>query len=79
METPTPHDTSTSCVKLTIVTHLSCSERLAIANLSFLFYFFRTSNVGGLEGGVGGGLGGALSDSPPPPLFSRSRAGMATV
>ena len=32
--TPTTHYTNT-CVKLTIVTHLSFSERLAIANLSF--------------------------------------------
>ena len=36
VETPTPHYTNT-CVKLTIVTHLSFSERIAmIANLSFL-------------------------------------------
>ena len=33
-QTPTTHYTST-CVKLTIVTHLSFSERIAIANLSF--------------------------------------------
>ena len=32
-QTPTTHYTST-CVKLTIVTHLSFSERIAIANLS---------------------------------------------
>ena len=32
--TPTTHYTNT-CVKLTIVTHLSFSERIAIANLSF--------------------------------------------
>ena len=34
-QTPTTHYTST-CVKLTIVTHLSFSERMAIANLSFI-------------------------------------------
>ena len=34
-QTPTTHYTST-CVKLTIVTHLSFSERIAIANLSFI-------------------------------------------
>ena len=34
IQTPTTHYTST-CVKLTIVTHLSFSERIAIANLSF--------------------------------------------
>ena len=33
-QTPTTHYTNTSCVKLTIVTHLSFSERIAIANLS---------------------------------------------
>ena len=33
-QTPTTHYTST-CVKLTIVTHLSFSERIAIANLSY--------------------------------------------
>ena len=32
--TPTTHYTST-CVKLTIVTHLSFSERIAIANISY--------------------------------------------
>ena len=36
--TPTTHYTNT-CVKLTVVTHLSFSERTAIANLSFIFYF----------------------------------------
>ena len=35
--TPTTHYTNT-CVKLTIVTHISFSERIAIANLSFLFF-----------------------------------------
>ena len=34
-QTPTIHYTNT-CVKLTIVTHLSFSERIAIANLSLL-------------------------------------------
>ena len=34
METPTPHYTNT-CVKLTIVIHLSFSERIAIAKLSY--------------------------------------------
>ena len=34
-QTPTTHYTNT-CVKLTIVTHLSFSERIAIANLSFI-------------------------------------------
>ena len=34
-QTPTTHDTNT-CVKLTIVTDLSFSERIAIANLSYL-------------------------------------------
>ena len=39
-QTPTTHYTNT-CVKLTIVTHLSFSERIAIANLSlFLFCSF---------------------------------------
>ena len=33
-QTPTTHYPNT-CVKLTIVTHLSFSERIAIANLSF--------------------------------------------
>ena len=33
-QTPTTHYTNT-CVKLTIVTHLSFSERIAIANLSY--------------------------------------------
>ena len=33
--TPTTHYTNTTCVKLTIVTHLSFSERIAIANLSY--------------------------------------------
>ena len=36
-QTPTTHYTST-CVKLTIVTHLSFSERIAIANLSFFIF-----------------------------------------
>ena len=35
--TPTTHYTNT-CVKLTIVTHLSFSERIAIANLYFYNY-----------------------------------------
>ena len=34
-QTPTTHYTNT-CVKLTIVTHLSFSERIAIANLSYV-------------------------------------------
>ena len=34
-QTPTTHYTNTTCVKLTIVTHLSFSERIAIANLSY--------------------------------------------
>ena len=33
-QTPTTHYTNT-CVKLTIVAHLSFSERIAIANLSY--------------------------------------------
>ena len=37
-QTPTIHHTNT-CVKLTIVTHLSFSERIAIANLSFIIIF----------------------------------------
>ena len=32
--TPTTHYTNNTCVKLTIVTRLSFSERIAIANLS---------------------------------------------
>ena len=32
--TPSTHYTNTCCVQLTIVTHLSFSERIAIANLS---------------------------------------------
>ena len=35
-QTPTTHDTNT-CVKPTIVTHLSFSERIAIASLSLYF------------------------------------------
>ena len=38
-QTPTTHYTNT-CVKLTIVTHLSFSERIAIANLSLVRPFF---------------------------------------
>ena len=34
-QTPTTHYTNT-CVKLTIVTHLSFSERIAMANLSYI-------------------------------------------
>ena len=34
-QTPTTHYTNT-CVKLTMVTHLSFSERIAIANLSYV-------------------------------------------
>ena len=34
-QTPTTHYTN-NCVKLTIVTHLSFSERIAIANLSYV-------------------------------------------
>ena len=37
--TPTTHYTNT-CVKLTIVTHLSFSERIAIANLSLLWNYW---------------------------------------
>ena len=49
IQTPTTHYTNT-CVKLTIVTHLSFSERIAIANLSF--YFWRVfSDRGVLEEG----------------------------
>ena len=36
-QTPTTHYTNT-CVKLTIVAHLSFSERIAIANLSYSMY-----------------------------------------
>ena len=36
-QTPTTHYTNT-CVKLTIVAHLSFSERIAIANLIFIVY-----------------------------------------
>ena len=47
-QTPTTHNTNT-CVKLTIVTHLSLSERIAIANLSskssvFLWVFRLTKH-----------------------------------
>ena len=35
-QTPTTHYTNNTCVKLTIITHLSVSERIAIANLSLL-------------------------------------------
>ena len=38
-QTPVTHYTNT-CVKLTIVTHLSFSERIAIANLSYLYILF---------------------------------------
>ena len=41
--TPTTHYTNT-CVKLTIVTHLSFSERIAIANLSLYYSPFRHSH-----------------------------------
>ena len=41
-QTPTTHYIDT-CVKLTIVTHLSLSERVAIANLSYIHYV-RVSN-----------------------------------
>ena len=34
-QTPITHYSNTCCVKLTIVAHLSFSERIAIANLSF--------------------------------------------
>ena len=37
-QTPTTHYTNT-CVELTIVTHLSFSERIAIANLSYVNLF----------------------------------------
>ena len=42
-QTPITHYTNT-CVKLTIVTHLSFSERIAIANLSYdimIYYIIR--------------------------------------
>ena len=42
-QTPTTHCTNT-CVKLTIVTHLSFSERIAVANLSFSFYLYHPKN-----------------------------------
>ena len=49
-QTPTTHYTST-CVKLTIVTHLSFSERIAIANL---YFYYRTLQIetGEKDGGV---------------------------
>ena len=34
---PTTHYTKTTCVKLTIITHLSFSERIGIANLSSIW------------------------------------------
>ena len=43
-QTPTTHYTST-CVKLTIVTHLSFNERIAIANLSYFLYLCWTRSV----------------------------------
>ena len=53
-QTPTTHDTNT-CVKLTIVTHLSFSERIAIANLSFSFQSDGKLNaLPGTERKVGG-------------------------
>ena len=42
-QTPTTHYTNT-CVKLTIVTHLSFSERIAIANLSYENSHINTKN-----------------------------------
>ena len=42
-QTPTTHHTSTTCVKLTIVTHLSFSERIAVANLSYLYVYYWVS------------------------------------
>ena len=41
-QTPTTHYTST-CVELTIVTHLSFSERIAISNLSYTVFFYKPS------------------------------------
>ena len=49
-QTPTTHYTST-CVKLTIVTHLSFSERIAIANLSY-YLIGQMYNIFGLLLGV---------------------------
>ena len=43
VETPTPHYTNTYD-KLTIVVHISFSERIAIANLSFLTTTPRQAN-----------------------------------
>ena len=42
-QTSTTNFTNT-CVKLTIVTHISFSEGIAIANLSFTSYVFRMAN-----------------------------------
>ena len=42
-QTPTTHYTNT-CVKLRIVTHLSFSERIAIANLSFLDWHIKINS-----------------------------------
>ena len=53
-QTPTTHYTNT-CVKLTIVTHLSFSERIAIANLSY-----KGSGRGGLSAPPPSALGNAL-------------------
>ena len=44
-QTPTTHYTNT-CIKLTIVTHLSFSERIAIANLSLLIIVYYNSVPG---------------------------------
>ena len=68
--TPTTHYTNT-CVKLTIVTHLSFSERIAIANLSF-------SPIDNEQRGEGGG-GAARLLFFIFFLFSRPRAELATV
>ena len=43
-QTPTTHYTNT-CVKLTIVTHLSFSERIAIANLSYDCRYFQYAHL----------------------------------
>ena len=53
--TPTIHYTNT-CVKLTIVTHLSFSERIAIVNLSYSFIQHARDRITNFAKGSFGGM-----------------------
>ena len=50
VETSTPHYTNT-CVKLTIVTHLSFSERIAIAELFHIWLLLHSVGLETADGG----------------------------